>query len=159
MISHDTRKRIVRNMLESRCLDERLILLQRHGLGHFWTGGPGEEAFNSCLGAMLHVGRGPNYDYLLPHYRSSAIALMAGEQSIDFIRQMLGRESDPYSSVEEFIERLQIPVDIEGLSVDTRFFRTHGQVVQGDQTLNMTSLVYRDDKGKTTVINRTLGQF
>jgi general secretion pathway protein K len=69
------------------------------------------------------------------------------------------RESDPYSSVEEFIERLQIPVDIEGLSVGTRFFRTHGQVVQGDQTFNMTSLVYRDDKGKTTVINRTLGQF
>jgi hypothetical protein len=24
---------------------------------------------------------------------------------------------------------------------------------------NMTSLVYRDDKGKTVVINRTLGQF
>ena len=69
------------------------------------------------------------------------------------------RESEPYDSVEEFIERLQIPVDIEGLSASTRYFRTHGQVVQGEQTFNMTSLVYRDDKGKTTVINRTLGQF
>ena len=28
-----------------------------------------------------------------------------------------------------------------------------------EQTLNMTSLVYRDDKGKTLIINRTLGQF
>ncbi len=102
MISHDTRKRIVRNMLESRCLDERLILLQRQGLGHFWTGGPGEEAFNSCLGAFLRVGRGPDFDFLLPHYRSSAIALMTGERSIDFIRQMLGRETDPYSRGRNF---------------------------------------------------------
>jgi len=69
------------------------------------------------------------------------------------------RESEPYDSVEEFIERLQIPVNIEGLSASTRYFRTHGQVVQGEQTFNMTSLVYRDDKGKTTVISRTLGQF
>ena len=69
------------------------------------------------------------------------------------------RESEPYDSVEEFIERLQIPVEIEGLSTSTKYFRTHGQVVQGEQTFNMTSLVYRDDKGKTTVINRTLGQF
>jgi general secretion pathway protein K len=80
-------------------------------------------------------------------------------EGLDVGKFIEDRESDPYSSVEEFIERLQIPVDIEGLSVGTRFFRTHGQVVQGDQTFNMTSLVYRDDKGKTTVINRTLGQF
>ena len=69
------------------------------------------------------------------------------------------RESEPYDSVEEFIERLQIPVNTEGLSASTRYFRTYGQVVQGEQTFNMTSLVYRDDKGKTTVISRTLGQF
>ena len=80
-------------------------------------------------------------------------------EGLDVDKFIEERESEPYASVEEFIERLQVPVDIEGLSVDTRFFRTHGQVVQGDQTLNMTSLVYRDDKGKTTVINRTLGQF
>jgi general secretion pathway protein K len=69
------------------------------------------------------------------------------------------RDSEPYDSVEEFVERLQIPVNIEGLSADTRYFRAHGQVVQGEQVLNMTSLVYRDDKGKTVVINRTLGLF
>jgi hypothetical protein len=31
-------------------------------------------------------------------------------------------------------------------------------VVQGEQVFDMNSLVYRDDKGKTLVINRTLGQ-
>ena len=68
------------------------------------------------------------------------------------------RESEPYDSVEEFVERLQLPVDIAGLSAGTHFFRAHGQVVQGEQVFNMTSLIYRDDKGKTVVINRTLGQ-
>jgi general secretion pathway protein K len=80
-------------------------------------------------------------------------------ESLDVNKFIEERESEPYDSVEEFVERLQIPVNIEGLSVDTRYFRAHGQVVQGEQTLNMASLVYRDDKGKTLVINRTLGQF
>ena len=102
MISDDLRQRIVRNMIESRCLDQRLIRLQQNGLGYFWTGGPGEEAFNSCLGALLKLDRGPDYDFLLPHYRSSAIALMTGERSIDFIRQMLGRATDPYSHGRNF---------------------------------------------------------
>ena len=52
-----------------------------------------------------------------------------------------------------------MPVEIEGLSVDTRFFRAHGQVVQGEQTFNLASLIYRDKEGKTRVISRTLGQF
>lgn len=97
MVDTALRARIVRNMLESRCLDELLIRAQIQGLGHFWTGGPGEEAFNSCLGAHLNVGRGPDFDFLLPHYRSSAVALMVGLRSIDFIRQMLGRATDPFS--------------------------------------------------------------
>ena len=72
---------------------------------------------------------------------------------------MIEISEQKYESVEEFIERLQLPIQIEGLSVDTKYFRAHGQVVQDEQVLNLTSLVYRDTKGKTMVINRTLGQF
>ena len=74
----------------------------------------------------------------------------------EFIKQ---REDEPYESIEEFVERLQIPVEIDGLSVDTRYFRAHGQVVQGEQTFNLASLIYRDKEGKTRVLSRTLGQF
>ena len=74
----------------------------------------------------------------------------------EFIKQ---REEEAYESIEEFIERLQVPVEIEGLSVDTRYFRAYGQVVQGDQSFNVASLIYRDDKGKTSVLSRTLGLF
>jgi general secretion pathway protein K len=69
------------------------------------------------------------------------------------------REDDVYDSIGDFIERLQIPVEEEGLSVDTKFFRAHGQVVQGEQVFKLTSLLHRDDKGNTTVLNRTVGQF
>ena len=74
----------------------------------------------------------------------------------EFIKQ---REEEAYQSIEEFVERLQIPVEIEGLSVDTRYFRAYGQVVQGEQSFNLASLIYRDEKGETRVISRTLGLF
>jgi general secretion pathway protein K len=79
-------------------------------------------------------------------------------EDLDASKFIEEREDEPYDSVEEFIERLQLPVAIEGLAADSHFFRAHGQVVQGEQVFNMTSLVYRDDKGKTTVLSRTLGQ-
>jgi len=74
----------------------------------------------------------------------------------EFIKQ---REDEAYKSVEEFIERLQVPMEIDGLSVDSRYFRAHGQVVQGDLAFNLVSLIYRDKEGKTSVINRTLGLY
>ena len=80
-------------------------------------------------------------------------------EDVDVGKFIEEREDDAYESIEEFIERLQLPIQIEGLSVDTKYFRAHGQVVQDEQVLNLTSLVYRDTKGKTMVINRTLGQF
>ena len=77
----------------------------------------------------------------------------------DVSRFMEEREDGEFESIPDFIERMQIPVPAEGLSVSTSYFRAHGQVTQGDMTFNLTSLMYRDDQGKTTVLNRTLGQF
>lgn len=74
----------------------------------------------------------------------------------DFIEQ---RKAEPFDSVDQFVERLQAPVDTEGLSVDTRFFRARGQVVQGEQPYFMNTLIYRDEQGETRIISRTLGQF
>ena len=74
----------------------------------------------------------------------------------DFIET---REDAAFDSVEEFIERLQVPLEIEGLSVSTQFFRAHGQVVQGDQSYDVSTLIYRESDGGTSVISRTLGVF
>jgi general secretion pathway protein K len=73
-----------------------------------------------------------------------------------FIEQ---RKEEPYESVDEFVERLQQPIETEGLSVDTSYFRAHGQVMQGEQPYFLTSLIFRDAQGQTRVIDRTLGEF
>ncbi len=69
------------------------------------------------------------------------------------------REDEAFASIGDFIERLQLPIEIEGLSVNTRYFRAHGQVVLGEMVFNLESLVFRDSRGKTLVVSRTLGQF
>ena len=74
----------------------------------------------------------------------------------EFIKQ---REEEAFETVDQFVERLQKPVEIDGLSVDTQFFRAYGQVVQGEQVFNLKTLIFRDEQGKTRVMNRTLGQF
>jgi len=111
------------------------------------------------------------YEKLLPHVTAlpgtstlnvntmSEVIFQSLAPDLDVTKFIEQREDDPYGSVEDFIERLQQPIEVEGLSVDTRFFRTHGQVVQGDQSYFLSSLIYRDEKGQTRVLNRTLGQF
>ena len=79
--------------------------------------------------------------------------------NVDETKFIEEREDNPFESVDEFVERLQLPIEIEGLSVDTQYFRAYGQVVQGERNYNLTSLIYRDNEGRTTVINRTLGLF
>ena len=90
---------------------------------------------------------------------SEAVYLSLFEDGGDGPRFIEEREDEPFDSIENFIERLQIPVDAEGLSVDTEYFRAHGQIVQGEQSFRLSSLLVRDAKGVTRVLNRRLGQF
>lgn len=95
--------RIHELMLENRVLEERLIRMQRQGEGYFWIGGPGEEAFNTCLGLQVHKGQGVEHDYLHLHYRSSGTLLAMGAPSIDALRQMHNTKTDPYSRGRNFV--------------------------------------------------------
>ncbi len=90
-------------MVQSRVLEERLIKMNKSGLGFFWIGGPGEEAFNVPLGLLIHKGEGIAYDYLHFHYRQSATLLAMGEPVINFIRQMNNTMTDPYSKGRNFV--------------------------------------------------------
>jgi 2-oxoisovalerate dehydrogenase E1 component alpha subunit len=89
-------------MLESRCLEERLIRMQRGGDGYFWIGGPGEEAFNTALGLLVKKGRGLDHDWMHLHYRSSGTLLAMGGDPIDALRQMKSVATDPYSGGRNF---------------------------------------------------------
>lgn len=90
-------------MLEGRVLEERLIRMQRQGEGYFWIGGPGEEAFNTCLGLLMKKGQGLDHDFFHGHYRSSSTMLALGAPSIDALRQMHNVKTDPYSQGRNFV--------------------------------------------------------
>jgi len=98
----ETLLRLHERMVEARCLEERLIRMQRGGDGYFWIGGPGEEAFNVSLGMLTKRGEGIDHDYLHLHYRSSATMLALGADPVDALRQMKSVAADPYSGGRNF---------------------------------------------------------
>jgi 2-oxoisovalerate dehydrogenase E1 component alpha subunit len=95
-------------MVRSRCLEERMIRMNKQGDGFFWIGGPGEEAFNTALGMLVHKGHGPQFDYLHLHYRSSATLLALGADPVDALRQMKNTITDPYSGGRNFCNHYSI---------------------------------------------------
>jgi 2-oxoisovalerate dehydrogenase E1 component alpha subunit len=84
-------------MVRTRAMEERMIKMSKSGEGYFWIGGPGEEAFNTCLGLQLKKGCGPEYDFLHLHYRNSATLVAMGMSLLDGIRQMAMTITDPHS--------------------------------------------------------------
>jgi 2-oxoisovalerate dehydrogenase E1 component alpha subunit len=93
---------IYRIMVRARAMEERMIKMSKSGEGYFWIGGPGEEAFNTCLGLQVKKGQGPAYDYLHLHYRNSATLVAMGMPLLDGIRQMAMAATDPHSMGRNF---------------------------------------------------------
>jgi 2-oxoisovalerate dehydrogenase E1 component alpha subunit len=88
---------IYRLMVRTRVMEERMIKMSKSGQGHFWIGGPGEEAFNTCLGLQVKKGQGPHFDYLHLHYRNSATLVAMGMPLLHGIRQMAMTATDSHS--------------------------------------------------------------
>lgn len=95
-------------MVKARVLEERLIRMNKSGLGFFWLGGPGEEALNVPLGLLIKKGEGLDYDFCHFHYRQSATLLAMGIPMIDAIRQMHNTATDPYSGGKNFVSHYAI---------------------------------------------------
>jgi 2-oxoisovalerate dehydrogenase E1 component alpha subunit len=100
--------RMHEGMVRARCLEERLIRMNKQGDGFFWIGGPGEEALNVPLGMLVHKGQGPHFDYLHLHYRSSGTLLAMGVDPVDTLRQMKNTATDPYSRGRNFCNHYSV---------------------------------------------------
>jgi len=100
---------IYRLMVRTRALEERAIKMSKSGEGYFWVGGPGEEAFNACLGLQIKKGRGPAYDYLHLHYRNSGIMLALGMPMLEHMRQMAMTATDRHSMGRNFVGHYAMP--------------------------------------------------
>lgn len=102
-ISAELALTVFRQMIRTRALEERSIKMSKSGEAYFWIGGPGEEAFNVCLGAQIHKGQGPAFDYLHLHYRNAGVMLAMGMPMIDHVRQLAMRATDPHSKGRNFV--------------------------------------------------------
>src|SRR5262245_36595216 len=96
-------------MVRSRAMEERMVKMAKSGEGFFWIGGPGEEAFNACLGLQVKKGKGPAFDYLHLHYRNETTLLAMGMSVLDGIRQMAMKRTDPHSMGRNFPGHCCIP--------------------------------------------------
>ncbi|MCB9555928.1 MAG: thiamine pyrophosphate-dependent dehydrogenase E1 component subunit alpha [Deltaproteobacteria bacterium] len=102
MLDSDTKLRILRSMITARALEERLIMMSKSADGFFWIGGPGEEAFNTCLGVLARPGATLDHDFFHFHYRNSATMVAMGMDPLDAIRQMAVRVTDPFTGGRNF---------------------------------------------------------
>jgi len=100
---------IYRLMVRTRALEERTIKMSKSGEGIFWVGGPGEEAFNVCLGLQVKKGRGPAFDYLHLHYRNAGVMLAMGMPMIEHIRMMAMTITDRHSLGRNFVGHYSAP--------------------------------------------------
>lgn len=96
-------KQILRVMVRSRALEERMIKMSKSGQAYFWVGGPGEEALQVPLGMLVKKGQGPAFDYLHFHYRSLGAMLAMGMPAADAVRQLAMRSTDPFSLGRNFV--------------------------------------------------------
>ena len=95
-------------MVKSRVTEERLIHIYKQGLGYFWIGGPGEEAFAVPLGLLIDKGQGVNHDWLHLHYRCFPTLMAMGLSYKDAMRTILNKATGS-SGGRNFVHHYSIP--------------------------------------------------
>lgn len=96
-------------MVRTRALEERSIKMSKSGEAYFWIGGPGEEAFNVCLGMQVKKGSGPDNDYLHFKYRNAGCMLAMGMEPAEHLRQLAMSTHDRYSKGRNFVGHYAVP--------------------------------------------------
>ena len=96
-------------MVKARVTEERLIHIYKQGLGYFWIGGPGEEAFAVPLGLLLDKGQGINKDWLYLHYRGLPTLIGMGLSMKEAFRTVLNKATDQSSGGRNFVNHYSLP--------------------------------------------------
>ena len=108
-LSKDLLLKIHKLMVKARVMEERLIHIHKQGLGHFWIGGPGEEAFAVPLGLLIDKGQGLDKDWLYLHYRCLPTLAAMGLTMKEAFRTMLNKAADESSGGRNFANHYCLP--------------------------------------------------
>ncbi len=82
-----------KNMVMSRMLDDKMLILLKQGKGFFHIGGSGHEAIQTAAAFAMK----PGYDYAYPYYRDLAFCLQFGVTATEIMELFMARASDPSS--------------------------------------------------------------
>jgi 2-oxoisovalerate dehydrogenase E1 component len=96
----ETLKTVLRTMLTSRRLDEKMLTLLKQGRGFFHIGCSGHEAAQAGLGMHLEGGR----DWFCMYYRDLTMSLMAGMTVEHTLLAHLAKADDPSSGGRQMSE-------------------------------------------------------
>ena len=81
------------NMLTSRYMDEKMLIMLKQGKSFFHIGAAGHEAIQTAMSYAMK----PGYDWAYPYYRDLAFVLQYGVTPGEVFLNFLARESDPSS--------------------------------------------------------------
>ncbi len=84
---------IYRNMVTSRFMDEKMMILLKQGKSFFHIGAAGHEAIQTAAAFALQ----PGYDYAYPYYRDLSFVMQFGVTPKEVFLNFLAKEADPSS--------------------------------------------------------------
>jgi 2-oxoisovalerate dehydrogenase E1 component len=97
MVQNNLEKRQViqlyKNMLLSRLLDEKMLILLKQGKSFFHIGAPGHEAVQTAAAYSMKAGD----DFAYPYYRDQAFVLQFGVNVDEILMNFLAKDADPSS--------------------------------------------------------------
>ncbi len=83
---------VLRTMMTSRKLDEKMLTLLKQGKGYFHIGSSGHEASQTAVGREFEGGK----DWFCFYYRDLATALSVGVTPAEIFRAHYGKATDPF---------------------------------------------------------------
>lgn len=92
-IPHDALRRMYRNMLLTRRLDEKMLIMLKQGKSFFHIGASGHEAAQIALAANMRGGQ----DWAYPYYRGLSFCIEFGMTTEEVLLCFLAKEGDPNS--------------------------------------------------------------
>ena len=84
---------IYKNMIRTRLLDEKMLIMLKQGKSFFHIGCSGHEAVQTAFAFAMQ----PGYDWAYPYYRDLAFVLQYGVSPYEIFLNFLARADDPSS--------------------------------------------------------------
>jgi len=92
-LNKETLLKLYKNMVVSRFLDDKMMIMLKQGKSFFHIGASGHEAIQTAAAFAMK----PGYDYSYPYYRDLAFTLQFGMTPMENMLLFLARADDPSS--------------------------------------------------------------